>query len=61
MNPGIGNEAMNAQIVNQALNIINDQEQEQAPKQEAPFDENDVLVTAEESLTTMLTKTLATA
>ena len=24
MNPGIGNEAMNAQIVNQALNIIND-------------------------------------
>ena len=37
--PGIGNEAMNAQIVNQALNIINDQEQEQAPKQDLYYDQ----------------------
>ena len=35
--PGIGNEAMNAQIVNQALNIINDQEQ--APKQDLYYDQ----------------------
>ena len=35
--PGIGNEAMNAQIVNQTLNIINDQEQ--APKQDLYYDQ----------------------
>ena len=40
VDPGAGNEAMNAQIVNQALNIINNQEQDQvqAPNQDLFYD-----------------------